>query len=239
MPVFWLNEDELAFPHPSLADPGGLLAVGGDLSEDRLILAYQNGIFPWFEEDGAYYWYAPDPRWVLFPQELKVHKSMRPIFNQHKFRYSLDTCFERVMRACSSTPRGDHEGSWISDSFIEGYARLHHQGLAHSVEVWDGENLVGGLYGISLGKIFFGESMFAHALDASKAGFIVLVRALQQLNFVLVDCQQQTPHLESLGARGISKEHFSEYLFQNQYAHTHIGKWKFNSARHIEISPEK
>lgn len=236
MPVFWLNEDELAFPHPSLAEPNGLLAVGGDLGENRLILAYQNGIFPWFEDDGDYYWYAPDPRWVLFPAALKVHKSMRSIFNQHKFRYTLDTCFETVMRACSSTPRGDHEGSWISETFIEGYSRLHQLGLAHSVEVWEGENLVGGLYGISLGKIFFGESMFAHTRDASKAGFITLVRALQQLNFVMIDCQQQTPHLESLGAQGISKELFSEYLQENQYAKTLVGKWKFNKVGSIEIS---
>jgi leucyl/phenylalanyl-tRNA--protein transferase len=239
MPVFWLPEEELSFPHPSLAEPGGLLAVGGDLSMERLVLAYQNGIFPWFEDDDAFYWYAPDPRWVVFPAELKVHKSMRSIFNQKKFTYTLDTCFEAVMRACASTPRGDHEGSWISENFIEGYGRLHAEGLAHSMEVWEGEKLVGGLYGISLGRIFYGESMFAHVRDASKAGFITLVRALQQLDFVMVDCQQQTAHLESLGARGISKELFSEYLMENQYERTLIGKWKFNKAGAIEISEEK
>lgn len=229
MPVFWLNNDELSFPHPSLAEPGGLLAVGGDLSVERLILAYRNGIFPWFEEEGQFYWYAPDPRWVLFPNELKVRKSMRSIFNRHKFRYTLDTAFREVMQACAETPRGNggYEGSWISPSFVEAYARLHEQGVAHSVEVWKGEMLVGGLYGIALGKIFYGESMFTRVANASKAGFITLVQALERAGFWLIDCQQQTSHLESLGARGISRELFLEYLAKNIYEKTLIGKWRF------------
>jgi leucyl/phenylalanyl-tRNA--protein transferase len=236
MPVFWLQEDEISFPHPSLAETdGGLLAVGGDLSEERLLLAYQNGIFPWFEEDGCYYWYAPDPRWVLFPAELKVHKSMRSTFNQHKFRYSLDTCFEQVMRTCAGTPRGDHDGTWITDTFIESYSRLHKRGIAHSMEVWQEDQLVGGLYGIALGKIFFGESMFAKVNNASKAGFITLVRALAHEGFVLIDCQQQTRHLESLGARGISRDLFMEHLDFNQYERTLIGKWALNMDGGIEI----
>ncbi|MEI6408114.1 MAG: leucyl/phenylalanyl-tRNA--protein transferase [Bacteroidota bacterium] len=238
MPVFWLHEDEISFPHPSLAESSGLLAVGGDLSEDRLLLAYQNGIFPWFEEDDCYYWYAPDPRWVLFPTELKVHKSMRSTFNQHKFRYSLDTCFEQVMRACAGTPRGDHDGTWISDTFIEAYTRLHQRGIAHSMEVWQDDQLVGGLYGIALGKIFFGESMFTKVNNASKAGFITLARALAQEGFVLIDCQQQTQHLESLGARGISRDLFLEHLNFNQYERTMIGNWALNSGGGIEIRKE-
>lgn len=155
MPVYWLNEHELSFPHPAMAEPSGLLAVGGDLSPDRLVLAYRNGIFPWFEADGNFYWYSPDPRFVLFPEELKVHKSMRSVFNQGKFEYSLDTCFEQVIRTCAESPRNAQDGSWISEAFIEGYTELHRQGVAHSVEVWNAGKLVGGLYGISLGRIFW------------------------------------------------------------------------------------
>lgn len=237
MPVYWLHDNVNAFPHPELAEAGGLLAVGGDLSSERLILAYQHGIFPWFEEDGVFYWYAPDPRWVLYPSNLKVHKSMRSIFNQHKFQYTLDTCFESVMRACASIPRGDREGSWISESFIAGYGALHAAGLAHSVEVWQGEDLVGGLYGIAMGKIFYGESMFARVRDASKAGFISLVKGLHLAGFELVDCQQHTRHLESLGACGISRAAFMDHLNQNQFELTLQGRWQFNQEGGIVISP--
>lgn len=230
MPVFWLNEREMAFPHPSLAEPGGLLAVGGDLSPDRLVLAYRNGIFPWFEDEGSFFWYAPDPRFVLFPPELKIHKSMRSVFNQGKFRYTLDTCFDAVIHACAHVTRNGQDGSWISDAFIEGYTELHRQGLAHSVEVWQDNALVGGLYGLALGRIFFGESMFAREPNASKAGFITLVQALHASGFWLIDCQQQTAHLESLGARGISRELFLEYLGKNSYERTLIGKWEFSES---------
>lgn len=230
MPVFWLNNQEMAFPHPALAEPGGLLAVGGDLSPERLLLAYRNGIFPWFEDEGSFFWYSPDPRFVLFPAEIIVRKSMRSIFNQERFRYTLDTCFEQVIRACSLTRRSGQEGSWISESFIEGYTQLHRQGLAHSMEVWEHGVLVGGLYGLSLGRIFFGESMFSHEPNASKAGFITLVRALQQSGYWLIDCQQHTQHLESLGARSISRELFLEYLSKNVYEHTLIGNWQLTEA---------
>ena len=226
MPVFWLPDDQLVFPHPSLAEPDGLLAVGGELSVERLVLAYRNGIFPWFEEDGQFFWYAPDPRCVLFPKELQVHKSMRSVFNQQKFHYTLDTRFEEVMRACADAARNGQDGSWISPAFLAGYCRLHEQGIAHSVEVWEGDRLVGGLYGISIGKIFFGESMFAKTSNASKAGFITLARALEQADFTLIDCQQQTRHLETLGARSIPRELFLEYLSQNTYERTLVGKWR-------------
>jgi len=227
MPVFWINEHELVFPHPALAEPGGLLAVGGDLRPDRLVLAYRNGIFPWFEEEGSFFWYSPDPRFVLFPHELKVHKSMRSIFNQHKFEYTLDTCFERVIRSCAHTTRSGQEGSWIADSFVDGYTELHRQGLAHSVEVWQSGELVGGLYGLALGQVFFGESMFSLAPNASKAGFITLVRALERTGFTLIDCQQETLHLASLGAHNISRHKFLELLHQNAYKRTLVGKWRF------------
>lgn len=236
MPVFWLNDNELTFPHPSLAEPGGLLAVGGDLSVDRLVLAYRNGIFPWFEEDGQFYWYAPDPRWVLFPGDLKIHKSMRSIFNRQKFRYTLDTRFSEVMWNCANTTRDGQDGSWISGVFIESYTRLHEQGVAHSVEVWENEALVGGLYGIALGKIFYGESMFTRVPNASKAGFITLVQALGRAGFWLIDCQQETAHLESLGARGISRELFMEYLAKNIYEKTPVGKWAFDEKNGVRVA---
>lgn len=235
MPVFWLPQDELSFPHPSLAESRGLLAVGGDLSPERLVLAYRNGIFPWFEEEGQFYWYAPDPRWVLLPAELTVHKSMRSIFNQQKFRYTLDTCFERVIRACAEAPRGDQDGTWISESFVQGYTALHQSGLAHSLEVWQDDALVGGLYGIALGKVFYGESMFSRVANASKAGFITLVRALGRAGFWLVDCQQQTTHLQSLGARGISRELFLEYLAANTYERTRPGPWSLGPEAEIRF----
>lgn len=231
MPVFWINDHELVFPHPALAEPGGLLAVGGDLRPDRLVLAYRNGIFPWFEEEGSFFWYSPDPRFVLFPHELRVHKSMRSIFNQHKFEYTLDTCFERVIRSCAHTTRAGQEGSWIADSFVDGYTELHRQGLAHSVEVWQSGELVGGLYGLALGQVFFGESMFSLAPNASKAGFITLVRALERSGFTLIDCQQETLHLASLGARNISRQLFLEMLHQNAYKRTLVGKWRFEGEK--------
>jgi leucyl/phenylalanyl-tRNA---protein transferase len=234
MPVFRLDNRDHIFPHPAYAEPGGLLAVGGDLTPERLISAYRNGIFPWFEEDGLFYWYAPDPRWVLFPRELAVHKSMRSIFNQNKFDYTLDTCFERVIRACAQTRRSGQVGSWITEAFIEGYVQLHRMGAAHSVEVWQNGDLVGGLYGVSLGKIFYGESMFSNVTNASKAGFIRLARALEQQGFWLIDCQQHTPYLESLGARGISRELFIEYLEKNLYQKTTPGAWKFGEGGGIE-----
>ena len=233
MPVFWLSDHDLAFPHPTLAEPGGLLAVGGDLSPDRLVSAYRNGIVPWFEEDGQFFWYSPDPRWVLFPSEIRVQKSMRSVFNLHKFRYTVDTAFEQVIRACSETPRGGQDGSWITKPVVEGYTRLHEQGVAHSVEVWQGDILAGGLYGISLGKIFYGESMFSRVPNASKAGFITLAQALERAGFWLIDCQQQTAHLESLGARGISRQLFLEYLEKNVFERTLLGKWAFDDEKGI------
>jgi leucyl/phenylalanyl-tRNA--protein transferase len=231
MPVFWINDQELVFPHPALAEPGGLLAVGGDLRPERLVLAYRNGIFPWFEEEGSFFWYSPDPRFVLFPHELIVHKSMRSIFNQNKFTYTLDTCFERVIRACAQTPRAGQDGSWIADSFVDAYVELHRQGVAHSVEVWQDSDLVGGLYGLALGKVFFGESMFSVVPNASKAGFIHVVRALERTGFSLIDCQQETAHLGSLGARNISRQLFLEMLQHNAYSRSLIGRWVFENGR--------
>ena len=234
MPVFLLNKDDPSFPNVELAEDSGLLAVGGDLSEARLLAAYCNGIFPWFQEGPDFFWYAPDPRFVLFPNELRVHKSMRSIFNKAKFSVTLDTCFEAVMLNCASTPRYPHDGTWITDDFMAGYGRLYERGLAHSVEVWQGDKLVGGLYGLSIGKIFFGESMFAQVPNASKTGFITLVRALEKMGFLLIDCQVETPHLNSLGARGIPRKDFQEYLGKNAYYKTLSGKWRFSESGGID-----
>lgn len=237
MPVFRLSQNEVAFPAPHLAEPSGLLAVGGALTPEWLVLAYQHGIFPWFEHDDDFYWYSLDPRCVLFPDELKVHKSMRSIFNQGKFEYSLDTAFERVIRSCSGASRPDQDGTWISDAFIQGYIDLHRAGLAHSVEVWQNGELVGGLYGIALGKVFSGESMFALVPNASKAGFIRLVQALRNTGYTLIDCQQVTEHLISLGARTIPRDAFLEHLAANRFERTMAGKWSFAPDGTMECTP--
>ena len=225
MPIYSLGPD-LVFPHPSLSEDG-LLAVGGDLSTERLVLAYKNGIFPWYNEEEPILWWSPDPRFVLFPEELKVSKSMRPYFNQGKFRVTIDQVFDQVIDNCSNVPRIGQEGfsSWITPEMKSAYIKLHKEGIAHSVEVWDEEELVGGLYGIALGKVFYGESMFSKKSNASKFGFISLVRRLQQLGYKLIDCQQETPHLASLGARAIDLNQFLSFLDINKSESTHIGHW--------------
>ncbi|GJM34878.1 MAG: leucyl/phenylalanyl-tRNA--protein transferase [Saprospiraceae bacterium] len=228
MPVFWLPEDELIFPDPELADPNGVLAVGGDLSPERLLMAYQMGIFPWFNPNEPLVWWSPDPRFVLFPEKLKVARSMRPYFNQKKFRVSLDQDFRAVITNCQQYRRMGQGGggTWITRGMLEAYCRLHELGYAHSVEVWKGEALVGGLYGIALGKIFYGESMFAKESNASKFGFISLVKILQKQGYWLIDCQQETRHLESLGGERIDRKDFLSWLEKNQQEPTLTGNWK-------------
>ncbi|WP_421797283.1 leucyl/phenylalanyl-tRNA--protein transferase [Haliscomenobacter sp.] len=226
MPVFWLDDQSLEFPAPELATPEGILAVGGDLSPARLLEAYAGGIFPWFNEGDPILWWSPDPRFVLFPDELVVSKSMRPYFNQKKFQVSFDQDFEGVMRGCQQSNRNGQSGdTWITEDMIQAYVQVHQLGYAHSVEVWQEGNLVGGLYGISLGKIFFGESMFARVSNASKFGFITLVQKLREKGFTLIDCQQQTQHLGSLGAKPISRKSFLNYLQENKKLKTLTGSW--------------
>lgn len=225
--MYWLSEKDIFFPPAHMANEDGILAIGGDLSEQRLLLAYQNGIFPWFNPNDPIIWWSPDPRFVLFPKELKVSKSMRPYFNQQKFQITIDQHFEKVMRACQTARRNRQGGgTWITESMVEGYVKLHNLGYAHSVEVWQEEKLVGGLYGVGLGKVFFGESMFATVSNASKFGFISLVRKLIELDFQLIDCQQETRHLGSLGARSIPRKEFLKMLLANQREETHQGSWQ-------------
>lgn len=225
--MYWLSKDQITFPHPDLANEDGILAVGGDLSAERLIEAYKKGIFPWFNPEDPIIWWSPNPRFVLFPEEIKVSKSMRPYFNQKKFTVTCDTVFEQVITSCSKQDRsGQLGGTWITDNMLEAYINLHHLGHAHSVEVWDKDELVGGLYGISQGKIFFGESMFSKVSNASKFGFISLVKKLTEQGYNLIDCQQETKHLASLGARSIPRKQFLAFLADNESYELEPRSWK-------------
>ncbi len=211
VPVFQLTDD-LVFPDPALAAEGGLLAVGGDLRPERLVLAYRNGIFPWYSEGRPILWWSPSPRLLLLPEELHVGRSLRKTMRRAPYRISLDEAFERVIEACASTPRSDQDGTWITDDMRAAYVELHARGVAHSVEAWDGDRLVGGLYGLAIGTAFFGESMFAHAADASKIAFVTLVQQLRAWSFRLVDCQVVTDHLLRFGAREFELDAFLDRL---------------------------
>ena len=218
---------DLWFPDVEESTEEGIVAVGGDLSVERLILAYSKGIFPWYSSDKSpILWWSPDPRFVLFPENLIVSKSMRPYFNQNKFKVTWDQNFEDVIKNCQKIDREDQPGTWITSKMLAAYIQLHKKGYAHSVEVWLDNELVGGLYGISLGKVFFGESMFAKVSNASKFGFISLVNQLIKKDFVLIDCQQETNHLESLGASAIKRKDFIDILNHNNIEETYIGSWE-------------
>lgn len=208
----WLRGDA-PFPPVSKAlhSPNGLLCAGGDLSAERIIGAYGQGIFPWFSEGDPILWWSPDPRMVLFPEELKVSRSLRKAAARDTYELRIDTSFREVMAACAA-PRGGQAGTWIVPEMIEAYARLHDLGFAHSVESWRDGELAGGLYGISLGKVFFGESMFARAPDASKVALVRLVERLRREDYRVIDCQQATAHLASLGAREIPRAAFAQLL---------------------------
>lgn len=225
--MFRIHTHKLEFPHPRYANEDGILGIGGDLSIDRLLLAYANGIFPWYNEGEPIIWYSPDPRMLLFPKDLKVSKSMKQVIKKNIFEIKYDTAFEAVMRACSTVPREGQEGTWITDDMLGAYIAMHKAGFAHSVEAWQDGALVGGLYGVSLGKCFFGESMFSKVSNASKAAFIHLVQNLKARGFVLIDCQVYTPHLESLGAAEIPRADFLELLAANQEEETMLGPWEF------------
>lgn len=215
------------FPPTSeaLGDPNGLLAAGGDLSPQTLLAAYQRGIFPWYEEPQPVLWWSPDPRTVLFPDELHLSRSLRKRLRQDSFGLAVDTRFNEVMRACAQ-PRRDGLGTWIGKSMLRAYTALHYRGLAHSVEVLDGDGeLVGGLYGVALGRVFFGESMFSRRTDASKVALVALVYMLRRGGFGLIDCQVGNPHLQSMGARELDRLDFESLLAQNISLETDPGTW--------------
>lgn len=207
MPVFHLTDD-LVFPDPEQADPSGLLAVGGDLSPRRLQFAYASGIFPWYNEGEPILWWSPDPRFILFPEKIHVSRSMQKVLKQKQFAVTYNTAFEDVIRQCQTKERKDQPGTWITPEMREAYIRLHDLGLAQSVEAWQDGRLVGGMYGVSMGKCFFGESMFSHVNNASKAALITLSRRLEQENFLLLDCQVHTHHMERMGAEPVTRKVF-------------------------------
>lgn len=224
MPVFQLTE-AVAFPHPSLANDDGILAVGGDLSPERLLLAYANGIFPWYSSGDPIIWWSPDPRFVLFPDELYVSKTMRQVLTREIFTITCDRAFRDVITSCRKVRRRRERGTWITGEMLEAYVRLHELGYAHSVEAWRNGELAGGLYGVSLGGCFFGESMFARESNASKAAFITLTRRLAERGITLIDCQVHTDHLESLGAREIPRDEYLLLLQGTNRAETLRGNW--------------
>ncbi|WP_321828436.1 leucyl/phenylalanyl-tRNA--protein transferase [Maribacter dokdonensis] len=204
--------DELVFPPVENANVEGLLAVGGDLSPERLLLAYQNGIFPWFDNDSIILWWSPDPRMVLFPNEIKVSKSMEKVIRNKQFRLTKNTCFEKVLEYCSSVPREGQDGTWITEAMKTAYIKLHKNGIAQSYEVWEEDKLVGGLYGVDLGHVFCGESMFSLTSNASKFAFIKLAEELSLNEYKVIDCQLHTDHLASMGAKEIARKDFMAIL---------------------------
>ncbi|WP_298188981.1 leucyl/phenylalanyl-tRNA--protein transferase [uncultured Pseudomonas sp.] len=209
----WLQRDSLVFPplNKALSEPNGLLAAGGDLQPERLIQAYRHGCFPWFQDGQPILWWSPDPRTVLLPDKLHTSRSLAKALRQERYRVTLDQAFSEVIRACAG-PRSYAIETWITSPMQDAYLELHKRGVAHSVEVWRDQELVGGLYGLAMGQLFFGESMFSRADNASKVGFVTLVERLKSWGFVLIDCQMPTEHLLSLGAQSISRAEFAHYL---------------------------
>ena len=230
----WLNPED-TFPPLSTAlkEPSGLLAAGADLSPERLIQAYRQGIFPWFSNGDPILWWSPDPRMVLFPGELKVTRSLQKTLRKHAFEIRVDTCFRAVMSACAQAPRDGQNGTWITAGMLDAYDALHQQGIAHSVETWIDGALAGGLYGIALGGAFYGESMFAHSTDASKIAFVHLVRQLQRWRYEIIDCQMRTDHLARFGAREIARSEFSALLAKLVNCNNPVtSPWKFDDDLH-------
>jgi len=228
MPVYQLLPD-LIFPPPDLSEPDGLLAVGGDLRIERLLLAYSMGIFPWYDQDTPILWWSPDPRLVLDPAGVHVSRSLARTLRQGRFQVTVDRAFDRVVRGCSLQPRPDQEGTWILPEVIDAYGRLHRAGFAHSIEVWQDQQLVGGLYGVSLGRAFFGESMFSRVSNASKVALVYLGALLSAWQFNVIDCQMTTPHLERMGAYEIPRAQFLERLQAALAQRTIRGPWRLPS----------
>ena len=224
MPVFLLS-DKIEFPPAHLASRHGLLAVGGDLSQKRLLLAYRMGIFPWFSDDEPVMWWSPDPRLVLYPQEIKISKTLKKIIRKNVFKVTMDLAFRDVIHYCADARLKKGEGTWIVKDMIDAYCRLHESGFAHSVETWHQGELAGGLYGVSLGNCFFGESMFTRISNASNVGLVKLVDFLNILSFDMIDCQIPTDHLIRFGAREVPRARFLEQLERSLENPTKRGKW--------------
>ncbi len=224
MPVFRLTKT-LVFPPADYAEPDGLLAVGGDLSSERILLAYQLGIFPWYSEHMPILWWTPDPRLVLFPDELRISRSLARVLRKGIFQVTVDRAFREVMLRCASVPRKEGEGTWIMPEMVEAYCRLHRMGYAHSVETWVHGELVGGLYGVAMGRVFYGESMFSQRTDASKVALVHLVSLLRRHGFEFIDCQVTTGHLIRMGARAISRSEFLARLSRALRGSASIGDW--------------
>ncbi len=210
-----LLSNTLSFPEVDTADQDGLLAIGGDLSIDRLLLAYRSGIFPWYSDNQPILWWSPDPRFVLFPEKLIVSRSMQALIKKKSFTFSTNRAFTQVIQHCKSIDRKEQDGTWITDEIEKAYTELHRKGFALSAETWLNNELAGGLYGVRIGKVFFGESMFSLESNASKFAFIMLVKKFQASGVTLIDCQVYTPHLESLGAEMIERKNFIQLL--NRY----------------------
>jgi len=225
MPVFLISK-EIAFPPPHLASPEGLLAIGGDLSRERLLTAYKLGIFPWYSDGQPIMWWSPDPRLVLYPGEIRISKSLKRTIGKGIFHITMDKAFGEVIKGCAGVRRPNENGTWIVPEMMDAYRDLHESGFAHSVEAWIDGVLVGGLYGISLGRCFFGESMFSVMSDASKVAFVKLVEHLTRHSFGLVDCQVPTDHLIRFGAREISREQFMVKLERSLKEPSLRGKWQ-------------
>jgi len=225
MPIYRLTDEPL-FPDPEKASDEGIVAVGGDLSPQRLVNAYANGIFPWFSQGDPLIWWSPDPRMVLFPKKIKLSKSLQKTLKTGKFDLKVDTAFEEVISNCQSVKRKDEAGTWITEEMKTAYIELHNLGLAHSFECWQNKRLVGGLYGVSLGNAFFGESMFHKVTDASKVAFYYLSKVCLGWNIKFIDCQLPTDHLQSLGAESISRKKFLNLLSEALQFETKQGVWK-------------
>jgi leucyl/phenylalanyl-tRNA---protein transferase len=227
VPVFLLS-DTIEFPPPHLASEEGLLAVGGDLTQKRLLLAYRMGIFPWFSNNEPILWWSPDPRLVLYPHEIKISKTLKKIIKKEVFKVTMDLAFNEVINQCAQVRLKKNQGTWIIEDIIEAYCQLHESGFAHSVEVWRQGELAGGLYGVSLGKCFFGESMFTRISNASNIALFKLVEYLKKLSFDMIDCQVATEHLTRFGARQIPRIRFLNQLEKSLRAPTRKGKWCFS-----------
>lgn len=227
MPLYKLPKEPV-FPEPEEALEGGLLAIGGDLCPERLLNAYASGIFPWYSEEDPIMWWSPDPRMVLFPHKFKRHKNLRRTVNKGIFKVTIDSAFDEVIENCAELRKNQDEGTWITDDMKNAYKELHKMGFAHSVETWKDTELVGGLYGVSLGGTFFGESMFHKVSDASKVALWHLVDLLIKWDFDMIDAQQETPHLKSLGAEAIERKKFLTLLKQSMEKPTLRGKWEIS-----------